>query len=259
MTRQAAIACVIATLAAGAAACSSASSSSSAGDSGTAPGGSPSASGGTSAGGDPLAALSADAIGNKAVADTLAAASVHVTGSGSESGTPLKFSLAMTHSGNCDGSFSEGAKGGFQMILIGKTVWMKPNDTFWKANGGSDPAALSILSGKWIKDSTSSDGLGSMSTLYSLNGLFGSLKSQTTGLVKGTTGIVDGQQTLQLKDGAGAGAGSLYVSDTATPLMVRISDPGSGGGTFDLTDYGASAAITAPPASQTLNGKQYGL
>ncbi|HEY6790644.1 MAG TPA: hypothetical protein VI365_25385 [Trebonia sp.] len=257
MTRQAAIACLIAMLAAGAAACSSASSSSSARASSAAPGGSPAASGSTPEGGDPLAALSADAIGNKAVAGTLAASTVHVTGKGSDAGTPLTFSLTIAHSADCDGSFSEGAKGAFQMILIDKTVWMKPDDTFWKVNGGSTPAVLSILSGKWIEDSTSSDGLGSMSTLCSLNGLFGSLKSKATGLVKGTTGTVDGQRTLQLKDGAAAG--SLYVSDTATPLMVRISDPGSGGGTFDLTDYGASASITAPPASQTLSGKQYGL
>jgi hypothetical protein len=256
MTRQAAVACLIAVLAAGAAGCSSArSSASSTGGSGTAPAGSPSASGSTSSGGDPLAALSADAIGDKASADTAAASSVHVTGAGSVAGNPLKLSLAITRSGDCDGSYSEGKQGAFQMILIGKTVWTKPNDAFWKVNGGSDPAVLSIVSGKWIKDSTGSAGLGSMSALCSLRGLFGNLKSKATGLVKGTTGIVDGQRALQLKD---SGDGSVYVSDTATPLMIRISASGSGGATFDLTDYGVSPAITAPPASQTLSGKKYG-
>lgn len=261
MYRQAALACLIAAAAAGIAGCSSSSSSASgssstSGGSSTSVSGSASSSASPAAAGDPLAALSADAIGNKAVADTLAATSVRVTGKGTDSGAPLTFTLTIANKSDCEGSFSEGAKGAFQMILIGKTVWIKPNDTFWKVNGGNDPAVLSILSGKWIKDTTSSSGLGTLSTLCSLSGLFSGLKSQAAGLVKGTTSTVDGQQVLQLKN-SGA-PGSLYVSDTAMPVMVRLADPESGGGTFDLTGYGAPASITPPPASQTLDGKQYG-
>jgi hypothetical protein len=143
------------------------------------------------------------------------------------------------------------------MILIGKTVWIKPDDTFWKSQGGSSSAVLKVLSGKWIQTSTTSNGLGSLATLCSLNGLFGGMKSGATGLVKGSTATVDGVQTLELKDSSGPGI--LYVSDTASPVMVRLSDPSSGGGTFDLTGYGAPVTISAPPASETLNGKNYGL
>jgi hypothetical protein len=48
------------------------------------------------------------------------------------------------------------------------------------------------------------------------------------------------------------------VSDTAKPVIVRIIDPSADGGTFDFSDYGAVTTVTAPPASQTLDGKKYG-
>jgi hypothetical protein len=147
------------------------------------------------------------------------------------------------------------------MILIGQTVWVKPDDTFWKVNGGNDQAVLTLLSGKWIKDSTTSssgsNGLGSLSSLCSLSGMFGGMKGQATGLVKGPVGIVDGQRALLLK--ASSGSGQLYVSDTAAPVMVRLTDPGANGGSFDLTGYGTPVTITPPPASQTLDGKKLGI
>ena len=257
MTRHAAVACLVALVAAGAAGCaSSGTSSASAGSSSKAAGGSPAASGGTSAASDPLAALSADAIGNKASADTFAATSVHVAGTGSDSGTPFSLALTIGRSSDCEGTFSEGAKGSFQLILIGKTVWVKPNDTFWKVNGGTDSSVLSILAGKWIEDSSGGSGLGSLSTMCSLSGMFGSLKSTATDLTKGTTSTVDGQRVLSLTQSGQAG--TVYVSDTADPVIVRMAQPGAGGGSVDLTEYGAPFSVTAPPASQTLSGKDYG-
>jgi hypothetical protein len=258
MTRHAAVACLVALVAVGAAGCaSSGTSPATAGSSAKAAGGSPAASGGTPAASDPLAALSADSTENKAVADTFAATSVRIAGTTSDSGTPLSFTLTLRgHSTGCEGTLSEGAKGSFQIIVIGKTVWIKPDNTFWKAAGSSDPSVFSILSGKWLEDSSGSSGLGGMSTMCSLNGLLGAFKTSATGLVKGATSTVDGQRVLQLTQSGQTT--SVYVSDTADPVIVRIMQPGANGGSFDLTGYGAPFSVTAPPASETLSGKDYG-
>lgn len=51
----------------------------------------------------------------------------------------------------------------------------------------------------------------------------------------------------------------MYISDTTTPEVLRISgESGTDGGHLDFSGYGATAAISAPPASQTVNGAQFG-
>jgi hypothetical protein len=243
-TRPAIMAAALAAaLAGGLAACTAATS--------TGPAGSRS----PAAGGDPLAGLSADDIATQAWANTKAAASVHVTGSGTDSGKPLTFSLTLVKGQGCTGTMSEGTAGSFQIVMVGKTVWIKPDRAFWKSNGGNDPATLSIVSGKYVKD-TAGTGLGAMSTLCDLDNWIGAI-DQATGMVKGMTATVNGQRALQLKDTGDTA--SAFVSDTAKPVLVRLADPSPGGGTFNFTGYGAVTAITAPPASQTLDGRKYGL
>lgn len=240
-------------LAGGLAACSSPGSSASSPGSGSAAVGT---STGSAASGDPLAGMSADDIATQAWANTKAAVSVHVKGSGTDSGKPLTFALTLVKGKGCTGTMSEGADGSFQIVMIGKTVWIKPDQAFWKANGGSDPATLSIVSGKYIKDAAGT-GLGAMSTLCNLsNWIGGNGGDQATGMVKGTTVTVNGQPSLQLKDSGDSA--SAFVSVSARPLVLRIVDPSANGGTFDFTDYGTVTTVTAPPASQTLDGKKYG-
>jgi len=259
---SAACAAALTTVLAGAlAACGSASPSSSSASPSNA--GSPSAgsSGAGSAGvsptasSDPLAGLSADDIATQAWADTKAAVSVHVAGSGTDSGKPLKFSLTLVKGKGCTGTMTEGTGGSVTIVMIAKTVWIKPDDMFWKANGGNDPATLAILSGKYIKDAAGT-GLGAMSSLCNLSNWAGS-SAQPTDMVKGGKETVDGQLTLRIKDSGDSAA--AFVSDTPKPVVVRVVDPSSNGGTFDFTDYGAATTLTAPSASQTLDGAKYGL
>jgi hypothetical protein len=253
-------------LAGGLAACGPTASSSTAGaaspgaaSSGPAGAGSPGAASSgagspTAASSDPLAGMSADAIATKAWAGTKAAASVHVDGSTMDSGKQIKFSLTLVKGKGCAGTMSEGASGSFRIVMVGKDVWIKPDDAFWKASGGSDPAVLSIVSGKYIKDSAGT-GLGAMSSLCNLSNWIGSA-GQAAGMVKGATATVNGQPALQLKDTGDTA--SAWVADTASPVLLRLADPSSGGGSFDFTGYGATTTITAPRDSQTVDGKKYG-
>lgn len=244
---------VSAMLAGGLAACGAAASSSPSGAAGS---GSAGATAGIpAASSDPLAGLSANAIATQAVANTQDAASVRITGSDTDPSKPLTFSVTLVRGKGCAGTLSDGANGRVAFVMIGDTVWAKPTDNFWKNNySGLDPATLAYLSGKYVKDSAGS-GLSSVSTLCYQFAAIGSL-GLLQNVVKGITATVNGQPSLQLKDAGDAGYG--YVSDTAKPLLVRLVDPSSHG-TLNFTDYGADTTIAAPPASQTLDGKDYGL
>jgi hypothetical protein len=60
--------------------------------------------------------------------------------------------------------------------------------------------------------------------------------------------VQDGQPALSLSlpGTAGAQGGTIVVTDTATPVLLNISQPGSGNLTFSR--YGATKTITPPAA-----------
>jgi hypothetical protein len=77
-----------------------------------------------------------------------------------------------------------------------------------------------------------------------------------TDVAKGTLTTLNGQQVLPLTDKAKDS--TMYVTDTATPRIVKVVSKQAGNsGEFTIT-YGVPAAVTAPPSSDTVNGAQYG-
>ncbi|HEU5420669.1 MAG TPA: hypothetical protein VFV41_23485 [Streptosporangiaceae bacterium] len=234
-----------AAMAAGAAGCSTASSGTGSG-SGTA----------AAAQADPLAALSADQIGHRAVANLGKARSVHVTGRVSDSGQRIGLNLRLLRSHGCVGSMNLAGKGSFRLVLIGKTVWLKPDSRFWRSFGGTNPAVLKILSGKYLKTTLSST-LGGLAQLCHPSALARAFENNKgTGLVKGPATTIDGQHAIKLTDSGDSAA--AYVSVTSSPELLRIVSPGPNGGTLDFTGYGAPVTLRPPPAAQTLDGRKYG-
>ena len=65
--------------------------------------------------------------------------------------------------------------GAFRLIMIGKQIWLKPNNAFWTHFGGSNAAALQLLGGKWMKPSKTSQfgAFGQLCQPNQLAGMFG--------------------------------------------------------------------------------------
>jgi hypothetical protein len=203
--------------------------------------------------GSPLSGLSADQIANKAVADLKAASTVHVTGSVTSSGETVNLDLTLVRAQGCTGSMAVAGTGSFQLTAIGNQVWIKPDQQFWKKEGAT-AAVLNVVSGKYMKVKATSQ-LGSLSGFCQPSQLAGNFGGPSSGLVKGTTTTISGQQALQIKQ-PGESA-SLYVSDNATPQILRLA--GGSHGTIDFSDYNKSVTLTPPSAADTLNGAKYGL
>ena len=209
---------------------------------------------------DPLADKSATAIITKAFADTSAASSVHVTGTGTDSGQNISLALTVVRGKGCTGTISESKSGSFQVIYLGKSVWIKPDAAFWKSiAAGSSDARLgaSLLSGKWLKDSASdTSGLGSLVSVCSLSSLFGQATPASDRLVKGALTTLNGQAVLPIKDVTHQGTAD--VTDTAKPELLRLTSAGTSAGTFSFSDFEAPATITPPPAGEVVDGSKYG-
>jgi hypothetical protein len=221
---------------------------------GTAACGSSGSSGSSGPAADPLAGLTSKQIATKAVTGTKTANAVRISGSGENAGSAITLDLTVVKDKGCQGSFSEGSQGSFKLVYDGTTVWMLPDATFYKKNN-VPASAVALLNGKYIKVKATTAGMGSMAQLCSLSGLLGSVNKDAS-LSKGVKTTYNGQPAIKITDNTGTGV--AYVSDTATPVLLRINKPGSDGGQLNFTYSGIATTITPPPASQTIDGSKYG-
>jgi hypothetical protein len=142
------------------------------------------------------------------------------------------------------------------IIEADSTVYMKLSESFF-TSAGLPASEFSTVSGKYIKLSSNSD-LASFAQLCDPSTLSTAFAKQDTGFVKAGTATINGQQALAFKQPKNTSDGTVYVSGSATPQILRIAGP-AGQGSIDFSDYNASATITAPPASQVIDGSKFGL
>jgi hypothetical protein len=209
-----------------------------------------------SAQGGPLASLTADQIASRATADFKVVSSVHVAGTVKDSAQNIALNLTLGTQG-CTGTMGIKGEGSFILLKIGKKLWIKPDDAFWKHAAGSDvgSAVMSLLSGKYIKPSAKGSSLASIGAICNPTQFAKSFGGNMTGMVKGTSTTIAGQPALQIKDTADPA--SAYVTVSAHPEFLRL-DGGGSHGQLDFTQYNARLHLTPPPASEVLDGAKYG-
>ena len=111
-----------------------------------------------------------------------------------------------------------------------------------------------LLKGKYLALKSGTSGLSSLTDVCSMSKLLTEF-SVDAGAAKGVVTAVDGQNAVEIADKTGSG--HAYVSETATPELLRISKPGSGG-QIDFTYPATPPALTSPPASEVIDGSKYG-
>jgi hypothetical protein len=187
-----------------------------------------------SSGGSPLASDSVTTIITEATADTIAAQSFTVSG-----GTSANFSVDLTivRGVGCSGTIVQGGTK-WNLIWDGKTVY---------AHTASMPA------NQWMKGSSSEANIQGLIDLCQPSSLLAPLNASGISSATRSVTVYDGQPALTLTlPGTGQDngqSGSIVVTDMQAPLLLNISEPGSGNFTF--TRYGATKTIT-PPAVRLL-------
>jgi len=194
----------------------------------------------------PLAGLTADQIVTKANADLFAASSLRMRGTrtGAGSGT---FDLELAPGRGCTGTIEVTGSGDFQIVVIGRKLWLRPNAAYWKQQHSS-PAVLRLVSGKYLSGTTADSGLGVLSSLCVL-----SHTGRPAAGGSGTSLTFDGQPAIAF----GAPGDQGIVSDSATPEVLQMSVSSSS--TLDFSDYNVPVRLTAPPADETIDGAGYGM
>lgn len=213
----------------------------------------------------PLAGESPDQIVQKSVADLKAASSVRITGKVVSSGQNIAIDLTDVAAQGCQGtiglaatatSTSKAVSGTADIIVADSTVYMKLDKSFF-TSAGLPASDFSTVAGKYIKVTSKSD-LAGFAQLCNPSTLSSSFAKQDTGFVKAGTATINGQTALAFKQPKSPANGTVYVSQSATPQIVRIAGP-AGQGSVNFTDYNAHVTVTAPPASEIVDGGTFGL
>lgn len=209
---------------------------------------------------DPLAGLTVAQLEAKAIADAKAASSVTLQGTTVDSGETDTISLAIKPGQGCTGTINMGSKAGsLKLIVIGTTLYLLADNTYWAANSGSDAQqVIALLGGRYIKASTTDKTMGQAALACDLSQIF-STNGKKDDITKGKVTTRDGVRVLTLNDLTDDSTG--YLTDTATPLLVAFTAPkgSKDGGENATVTYGAPVTLTAPPASQVIDGSKIGL
>ena len=252
------------------AACSSSASSSSA-PAATGAASQPSATatrpGGTaSAGPAKLTGAAAAALVTKAIANTQAAASVRVagiataaaTGSGTAgSGSqPVAFDLTLVKSVGCEGTIALSKAQTFRLVETGGFVWILPSSAYY-ASLHLDKAALALITNKYIKVKSTDKQLGGLGKQCTFTGLLGSLSKPAGKDYTAVPVTYNGGPAYEVTQSGQQG--TAFVANTATPLLLKITDPQKDGGTITFTNYNATKTITAPTDAESIDGSQLGI
>jgi hypothetical protein len=204
-----------------------------------------------------LAGLDATGIAADAAASIKQASSVHLTSVPTSTAGQAGAANLTVSGSDCEGTIGEPgtSAGSFQLVWIGPAAWIKP-DAQLRARAAAAGAPMGKApAGRYLKASTTSKALASLSYLCDQDRLIVTLDS-VDDATKAQTTTVDGQPAVALTD-VGYYAVTMYVSTSAPIRLLRVRTPGQG--YTDFTDYNAPATFTAPPAIDTVDGAEYGL
>ena len=241
-----------AALATAAAACGSSSSSGSAPATSAASSASPASTGN-------VTGAAATALLTKAIANTKAAPSLLVVGSGISSGSSsqqVSFDLTLDQTAGCRGTIALSKVESFQLVETGGYVWLKPTNAYY-ASLHLSQAALALVADKYIKVPTDNSQLADLAKICSVSGLFGELPTPTgTSYVAAPT-TYNGESAYKVTQTGQAGY--AYITNSSTPMLLKLAEPSASNGVIAFTEYSAPQAITAPSAAESIDGTKLGI
>jgi len=195
---------------------------------------------GSSGSPSPLASDGAATIFTEATANTIAAQSFTIAGGTSAN---LFVDLTIVRGLGCTGTIVQAGTTSAQGTITSKLIWI--GNTVYEHTSG-------MPANEWMRgpSNSASSSIQNLIALCNPSSLLAPLS--TAGISSTTRSVIEyhGQPALDLilpgtqQDPSKTGA--IVVTDTQKPLLLDISEPGSGA--FAFTGYGATKTI-APPAS----------
>jgi hypothetical protein len=195
----------------------------------------------------------ADDIVATAKADMKKLDSVHMSGSISSSGQSLDIDLQVSSEGSCHGTFGIG-EGSAEVLGVDGKSWFKPNEAFWREQGGDQADTLIAMVGdKWVVDNS-----GQFSQFCDLDSLLDDvLADETTDATYSVDGTeeIDGDTVVKVdrkseKDGTSSG----YVLADSPHYLVKVEKTeGEDAGTITFAEFNEDFTVEAPADDEVID------
>jgi hypothetical protein len=200
----------------------------------------------------------------KAIANTKASSSLVVVGSGIPAGTgtgssssqQVSFTLTLVQKAGCRGTIALSKVESFQLVETGGYVWLKPTSAFY-ATLHLSQAALALVADKYIKVPTNNAQVADLAKICSFSGLFGQLPTPTGTSYVATPTTDNGKSAYKITQMGQAGY--AYITNSSTPMLVKLAEPTASGGVIGFTEYSAPLAIIAPSDAESIDGTKLGI
>lgn len=179
--------------------------------------------------------------------------------------TPASFDLRLDVDGNCTGSLTMGtggARGGsLELVKRGDEVWMKPDETFWKAQvpGGAGELAAQLFDDRYVHGTTDDPMLDGLSDVCDLDSFRDELEGDSDGpgtdrLTKGDETTLRGTDVVPLTGRDDGKDVTLYVTSDAPHQLLRATVKGPDERvTVTLSDYGEPVPDETPSADESVD------
>ncbi|MFJ9806703.1 hypothetical protein ACIRTB_00485 [Streptomyces sp. NPDC101158] len=213
---------------------------------------------------DPFRGLTADQIGDKAVAATQSATSLRMAGRVTTGGQPLDVDFSVNDKNQCTGRIKLQG-GAAELRQTGGLTYMKGDEKFWRASmasqGMPEPqieATIELLKGRWLKIAPGQAGSGDLGGVCDLKGLLSDLgrnKAERTGLVRGPDAEVKGTPVATLVKRKPHGeTTTVSVSQRGKPYILKmVKTGGAEPGSVVLSDYDKPVKVVVPPEDETVD------
>ncbi|MEU1618552.1 hypothetical protein ABZ479_14795 [Streptomyces sp. NPDC005722] len=195
-------------------------------------------------------------IGKKSVAAMKSASSMTVDLDGVSEGEPMKFHMTMSRTGDCKGDVTvEG--GNVRLVKVGKALYMKGDDAFWKSQGSDGAAAQDFIGDRWMKTKADAPDNKDFIEACDLNKFLAELEKDADGDLggkKGKPATLAGTPALPIVSKDGAETTTAYVATEGKPYVLKVVvKGGKEPGTMLFSDFDEQAALSAPAAKDTVD------
>ncbi|MEU1162774.1 hypothetical protein ACIPX0_32145 [Streptomyces sp. NPDC090075] len=197
--------------------------------------------------------LSADVIQSKTRAAATSVATVRMAGTVVTSGRTYELDMRLNADGGTGSVTSKGST--FQLVRVGKTLYLQADAGFWNHTDGSDTAAAGKLDGKYVKVPRSDPAYKKFSGFTDKDVLLSGLLTLHGSLATDGHHEQSGTPTIRITGDKGSG-GTLDVSLHGKPYPLRL-ERGGGAGTLTFSDWGKDFSVAEPEKGDTVDyGKQ---
>jgi hypothetical protein len=209
----------------------------------------------TTAAASPLSGLSADEVLQRTRKAAAAADSVRVAGQVTTGNQTIKLDLGLQAGKGAAGTMDVGG-GSVNLVVVGKDVYIKGNDAFYKGVLGSkwNDQVAKLLVGRYIKSTTDDPNFGPIALFTDMHGFLDGLLKPGGTVTRVPGRPVDGVATVGLKGGKPGNAAILLVSDAAEPLPLHLAPiAGPAGDEITLSNWNGTVDLATPTNDQVFD------